>query len=46
MIKSRRMRWEGNAARMRRGMHIAYWWEGQKERDNSENQDVGKWILK
>jgi hypothetical protein len=31
MIKSRRMRWAGNVARMgRRGMHIAYWWVIQK----------------
>jgi hypothetical protein len=31
-------------------MHIGYWWESQKERDDWENQDVGgptisKWIL-
>jgi hypothetical protein len=33
MIKSRRMRWAGNVARMgRRGMHIGYCWESQKER--------------
>jgi hypothetical protein len=33
MIKSRRVRWAGNVARMgRRGMHIGYWWESQKER--------------
>jgi hypothetical protein len=33
MIKSRRMRWAGHAARMRRrGVHIGYWWESQKER--------------
>jgi hypothetical protein len=32
MIKSR-MRWAGHTARMgRRGMHIGYWWERQKER--------------
>jgi hypothetical protein len=32
MIKSRRMRWAGHVARMgRRGMHIGYRWEIQKE---------------
>jgi hypothetical protein len=35
MIKSRRMRWAGHVARMgRRGMHIGYWWESQKEGDH------------
>jgi hypothetical protein len=35
MIKSRRMRWTGYLARTgRRGMHIGYWWESQKERDH------------
>jgi hypothetical protein len=35
MIKSRRMRWVGHVARMwRRGMHIGYSWESQKERDH------------
>jgi hypothetical protein len=51
MIKSRRMRWAGHVARMgRRGMHIEYGWESQKERDYWEDQDVGgctilRWIL-
>jgi hypothetical protein len=30
MIKTRRMRWAGHVTRMRRGMHIGYWWESQK----------------
>jgi hypothetical protein len=35
MMKSRKMRWAGNVARMEiRGMHRAYWWESQKERDH------------
>jgi hypothetical protein len=34
MIKSRMIRWTGHVARVeRRGMHIGYWWEIQKERD-------------
>jgi hypothetical protein len=33
MMKSRRMRWEENVARMgRSGMHIGFLWESQKER--------------
>jgi hypothetical protein len=32
MIKSRKMRLAGHVARMgRRGMHVGYWWESQKE---------------
>jgi hypothetical protein len=35
MIKSRRMKWEEHVARMgRRGMHIGFQWESQKERDH------------
>jgi hypothetical protein len=46
IIKSRRMRQAGHVARMgRRGMHIAYWWEIQKERDHSEDQDVSGWVI-
>jgi hypothetical protein len=33
MVKSRRMRWMRPVQQMgRRGMHIGYWWESQKER--------------
>jgi hypothetical protein len=35
IIKSRRMRWAGYVARMgRRGMHIGFWLESQKERNH------------
>jgi hypothetical protein len=50
-IESRRMRLAGHVARMgRRGMHVGYYREIQKETDLSEDQDVGgrtilKWIL-
>jgi hypothetical protein len=29
----------------RRGTHIGYWWESQKERDQQEDQDVDRWII-
>jgi hypothetical protein len=31
--------------RVRRGMHIGYWQENQKERDYLENQDIGGWTI-
>jgi hypothetical protein len=35
MIKSRRMKWAGMQHQWgRRGMHVGYWWEGEKERDH------------
>jgi hypothetical protein len=27
----------------RRGMHVGYWWENQKERDHFEDKDVDGW---
>jgi hypothetical protein len=40
------MRWAGHVARMgRRGMHIRYRWESEKERDLYEDQDVGGWTI-
>jgi hypothetical protein len=29
----------------RRGMHIGYCWESQRERDHYEDQDVGGWTI-
>jgi hypothetical protein len=29
----------------RRGMHIGYWRESKKERDQWEDQDVGGWTI-
>jgi hypothetical protein len=48
MIMSRRMMWAGHVTRIgRRGMHIGYSRERQKERYHWEDQDVGWWkILK
>jgi hypothetical protein len=46
IIKSRRIRWAGQVARMgKRLMHIGYWSESQKEIDHYEDQDLGVWII-
>jgi hypothetical protein len=29
----------------RRGIHIGYWWESQKERKHWKDQDVGGWTV-
>jgi hypothetical protein len=29
----------------RRGMHIGYLWESQKEGDHKKDQDVGGWTI-
>jgi hypothetical protein len=42
MIMSRRMRWAGYVGRMgKRGIHIGYWLESQKEKDHQKYEDVG-----
>jgi hypothetical protein len=46
MVKSRIMRWSEHVARIGRSrMHIEYRWEGQKERDHWEDQDVSGWTI-
>jgi hypothetical protein len=41
MFKSRKIRWTGPVTGMgRRGMHIGFWWESQKQKDHYEDLDV------
>jgi hypothetical protein len=42
------MRWAGQLTRIgRRGMHIGFWWESQKERDlDAVARIMSKWILR
>ena len=48
MIKSRRLRWAGHVARMKRGeMYTTFWWENLREGDHFEDPGVdGRIILK
>jgi hypothetical protein len=46
MTKSTRIKWAEHEERTgKRGMHIGHWWKVQKEIDDWEDQDVGRWII-
>jgi hypothetical protein len=30
---------------IRRGMHIGYWWKGQKERGHLGDEEVDGWLI-
>jgi hypothetical protein len=36
---------DNHRSRGRRGMHIGYLWERQKEREHWEDQDIGGWAV-
>jgi hypothetical protein len=41
VIKSRRIRWAGNVARMGRGaMHTGFWWGNLRGRDHLEDTGI------
>jgi hypothetical protein len=45
MMKSRRMRWAGNVARIKtRGIHIGYWGEA-KRKQTTRKKNVDGWII-
>jgi hypothetical protein len=35
----------GYVARIRRRIHMGYWWESHKERDYQEDQNASGWII-
>jgi hypothetical protein len=46
LVKSRRMRWAGHAARMGRGeVHIGMWWRNLRDRDYFEDLVLGGRII-
>jgi hypothetical protein len=45
MIKSRKDKMDGACSTNGEEVHIGYWWESQKERDQWEEQDVGGWTI-
>jgi hypothetical protein len=46
MIKSSRITWAGQQHECgRRGMHVGYWWESQKERNHKEDIDIGRRMI-
>jgi hypothetical protein len=45
MIKSRRMRWAGHVALMGKKMNACRLLVGKRERDHSEEQDIGGWTI-
>jgi hypothetical protein len=46
MIKSKRMKWTGYVERTGPNkVHVRFWWESQKEREDWEDLDEGGWII-
>jgi len=45
VIKSRRMRWAVQVARMWREVYAGFWWGNLKERDHSEDAGVDRRII-